>query len=167
MLQQERAFREDQLKRQEENHRIQMEVLQNGNDKRFQELGKFIESLSTKSKASDRATYQHSERSESLLKEKKVKCPRWPKGEPLKNFLSNLEIWDKCHVSRGKYLELVEALQESQRSIERQRIELEIQNGLLDPCDERIIQKLLQKMKEWFGKTFMDSAYDCWSAFGI
>merc|ERR1711954_447291 len=88
-------------------------------------------------------------------KEKKVKCPRWLKTEPIKNFLSNLAIWNKCHNSKGKYLELIEALQESQRFSEKQRIELEVQNGLLDPCNENVVEHLIRKMNDSW-TTFSD-----------
>ena len=37
VIQQERAFREEQYNRQEENHQIQMDILQSRNDKKFEE----------------------------------------------------------------------------------------------------------------------------------
>ena len=44
-------------------------------------------------------------------------------------------------------------------------IELETQNGLLDPTDENIILKVFDKMKKWFGKTKIDEASDAWKSF--
>ena len=53
----------------------------------------------------------------------------------------------------------------SGRSKEKQRIELETQNGLLDPANENIILEVIDKMKKWFGKTKIDEASDAWKMF--
>ena len=97
--------------------------------------------------------------------EKKVKCPRWAKEEPFKSFKSNLKIWDSCYHSKGKYLELLDSLQESGRIKEKQRVELEVQNGLLDPSEEEVIKKLVDKLDSWFGKTKMDESCESWKKF--
>ena len=68
--------------------------------------------------------------------ETKVKCPRWDKDENVKNFLSRLKRWNEVEKGKGKCLQLLEALAESDRKSEKQRIELEEQNGIIDPEDK-------------------------------
>ena len=68
--------------------------------------------------------------------EVKIKCPKWEKDENQKNFFNRLKRWDVIVKTRGKYLQLLEALQASGRQKEKHRIELEEQNGLIDPEDE-------------------------------
>ena len=48
---------------------------------------------------------------------------------------------------------------------EKQRIELEVQNGTLDPCHENVVEYLIQKMNIWFGKPQFDTSYESWSTF--
>ena len=62
-------------------------------------------------------------------------------------------------------MELIDLLQESQRLIEKQKIELEVHNSNIDPCDENVIIKIVQKLDEWFGKPPLDSTYDSWNTF--
>ena len=97
--------------------------------------------------------------------QKNLKCPKWPKNEPFKSFQTNLEIWDKCSKSEGKYLQLIDALHSSERLMEKQKIELEIQTGSLNPFDDDIISKLLVKMREWFGKPQINTAMDSYMKF--
>ena len=47
--------------------------------------------------------------------EKMPKCPRWEKDESVENFIDRLKIWDKIVKSRSKYLDLIEALQISEK----------------------------------------------------
>ena len=77
--------------------------------------------------------------------ETKVKCPRWEKDENVKNFL--LQLLD------------------SERRNEKQRIELEEQNGILNPENENIIQDIIEKMQKWYGKTKTEEASDAWRDF--
>ena len=166
MMEQERKFREEQMKRQEENYAKQFELLQNNTNQKMNQMEKMVESLTISLRESNqRRDSTDDRRLESNCNEKKVRCPRWMKNEPLKNFLSDLSIWDKCHKSKGKYLEVVEALQESNRAAEKLRVELEVRNGLLDPCDDNIVDRVITKLKEWFGKTVMDESYDKWEVF--
>ena len=97
--------------------------------------------------------------------ETKVKCPKWEQEENVKNFLSRLESWNEIEKGKGKYLQLLEGLQISKRTKEKQRIELEAQNGLLDPADENIIVVIIENMKKWFGKTKIDEASEAWNDF--
>ena len=90
--------------------------------------------------------------------ETKVKCPKWEKQENVKNFLNRLQSWNEIEKGKGKYLQLLEALQSSERTKEKQRIELEVQNGILNPAEENIIEMIIEKMKKWFGKTKVDEA---------
>ena len=69
------------------------------------------------------------------VEDRKTKCPKWDKQEPLKRFAERLKLWNKIHGHKGKYLELLESLQSSDRTKEKERIELEVQNSLLDPRD--------------------------------
>ena len=43
---------------------------------------------------------------------KPVKCPIWSKDESFRNFKSRLEHWDNIEKGKGKYLLLLEALQQ-------------------------------------------------------
>ena len=95
----------------------------------------------------------------------KVKCPKWEEEENIKHFLNRLQSWNDIEKGRGKYLQLLEALQSSGRKKEKQRIELETQNGMLDPADENIILAVVDKMKKWFGKTKIDEASEAWKSF--
>ena len=51
--------------------------------------------------------------------ETRVKCPRWDKDENVKNFLSRLKRWNEVEKGKGKYLQLLEALAESDRKVEK------------------------------------------------
>ena len=97
--------------------------------------------------------------------ETKVKCPKWEKAENVKNFLNRLESWNSIEKGKGKYLQLLESLQSSERTKEKERIELEAQNGLLDPANENIILVVIENMKKWFGKTQIDEASEAWINF--
>ena len=66
-------------------------------------------------------------------KETKIKCPKWEKGENIKNFLNRLKRWDDIEKGNGEYLLLLESLQNSGRRREKLRVELEVQNNQLDP----------------------------------
>ena len=97
--------------------------------------------------------------------ETKVKCPRWDKDENVKNFLSRLKRWNEVEKGKGKYLQLLESLAESDRKSEKQRIELEEQNGMINPEDENVVPDIIEKMTKWFGKTKVDEASDAWRDF--
>ena len=97
--------------------------------------------------------------------ETKIKCPKWEKEENVKNFLSRLKRWNEIEKGRGKYLLLLESLQESERKREKQRVELEVQNGQLDPENENVILNVIDKLKKWFGKTRIDEASEAWKQF--
>ena len=97
--------------------------------------------------------------------ETKVKCPKWEKEENVKNFINRLKRWNDVEKGKGKYLQLLESLQESDRKKEKQRIELEEQNGDLKPENEDIILKIVEKLEKWFGKTKIDEASDSWESF--
>ena len=53
---------------------------------------------------------------------KNLKCPKWPKNESFKSFKTNLQIWNRCSKSEGKYLELVEALHSSEGPLRSNRL---------------------------------------------
>ena len=97
--------------------------------------------------------------------ETKVKCPRWEKDENVKNFLSRLKRWNGVEKGKGKYLQLLESLSESGRKNEKERIELEEHNGLINPEHENIINDISEKLNTWFGKTKVDEASDAWRTF--
>ena len=58
--------------------------------------------------------------------QKKVKCPKWNRSENFKYYLERLKYWNKIEKHKGKYLELLESLQESGRNNEKEKIELEV-----------------------------------------
>ena len=97
--------------------------------------------------------------------ETKVKCPRWEKEENVKSFVNRLRRWNDVEKGRGKYLQLLEALQDSGRKREKQRVELEEQNGLINPDNENIIKTVIERLEKWFGKTKVDEASEAWKSF--
>ena len=94
--------------------------------------------------------------------EKRVKCPRWDKTEPYKNFSERLKLWDKSHSSKTKYLEFIESLQESGRTDKKTRVELEVQTRSINAEDEDVIDQILDRFEQWFGKPKMDVASESW-----
>ena len=52
------------------------------------------------------------------LKTKRIPCPKWTMEESYKSFSARLKHWDKNYQSKGKYLELMESLQETGRKTE-------------------------------------------------
>ena len=60
-------------------------------------------------------------------------------------------------------MELLESLQDSERDSEKRRIELEVQNEELNPDDEDIITKIVEKLHKWFGKPEIDRAFLSWN----
>ena len=97
--------------------------------------------------------------------EKKTKCPLWDKQEPLKRYLPRLKLWNNIQTHSGKYLDLLEALQLSERRKEKDKIELEVQKNNLDPEDRNIIDRIILKLEQWFGKTKIDEGSDAWRTF--
>ena len=51
---------------------------------------------------------------------------------------------------------------ESERKIEKERIEMAVQSNLLDPQDPQVIQKIIIKLEEWYGKSNLDSGTTSW-----
>ena len=96
---------------------------------------------------------------------KPVKCPRWSKDEHFRNFKRRLEHWDNIEQGKGKYLKLIEALQQEGRKKEKERVELEEQNKLINPDDENVIKEIIIKMEKWFGKPKLDQACESWKDF--
>ena len=47
------------------------------------------------------------------LNSKRIPCPKWSKDESYKSFSARLKHWNKHYKSKGKYLELLESLQET------------------------------------------------------
>ena len=45
--------------------------------------------------------------------EKKSKCPKWDNTESIERFTTRLQLWDKITSHKGKYLYLLDSLQES------------------------------------------------------
>ena len=90
------------------------------------------------------------------LASKKIPCPKWTKDEPFKSFSSRLQHWDKHYQSKGKYLELLESLQETGRTTEKARIELDVLNKQVNPDDDDIISKILERLGSIFGRAKMD-----------
>ena len=87
---------------------------------------------------------------------KRIPCPKWGKEETYKSFSARLQHWDKHYKSKGKYLELLESLQETGRTTEKSRIELEVLNKLIDPDDDDVIAKIITNLSSIFGRVKMD-----------
>ena len=96
---------------------------------------------------------------------KKTKCPRWEANEPFKAFIDRLEIWDNITEGPGKYLDLIESLQATGKAKEKDKVELEIRNKIVNPADDAVIKILIPKMKKWFRKPFIDTAATSWRVF--
>ena len=96
--------------------------------------------------------------------ETRVKCPKWEKEEKV-DFLNRLEGWNEIEKGKGKYLQILEALQNSNRTKEKLRIELEVLNGNLQTSDEVVVKEIKEKIKKWFGKTKVDEASEAWKSF--
>ena len=99
------------------------------------------------------------------LNSRRIPCPKWSKEESYKTFSSRLKHWDKHYKSKGKYLELLESLQETGRTTEKARIELEVRNGVFDPDEEDVIAKISAKLDTIFGKPKMDELLGYWDSF--
>ena len=96
---------------------------------------------------------------------RKTKCPTWDKNENISFFLERLKFWDYCENHKSKYLDLIKSLQESGRVQEKQRIENEIKNRVLDPNDKDIIKRIILCMEKWLGKTKEDENSDSYDFF--
>ena len=105
------------------------------------------------------------EATKSHKNEKKTKCPVWDKQEPLKRYLPRLKIWNKIQTHDGKYLDLLEALQSADRKKEKDKIELEVQKGNLDPENENVVEMIIQRLEQWFGKTRIEEGSGSWRGF--
>ena len=99
------------------------------------------------------------------LKSRRIPCPKWTKDESFKSFSAHLKHWDKHYDSKGKYLEMLESLQETGRFTEKARIELEVRNGVINPDDDDVILKIVTKLESVFGKPKMDELLDSWDTF--
>ena len=57
---------------------------------------------------------------------------------------------------------MLESLQESGRNSEKEKIELEVQNGTLDPESMNVIDDIITKFGQWFGKPRVEQCVDSW-----
>ena len=75
-------------------------------------------------------------------------------------------MWNRIDTkNKGKYLELIDALQESGRKKEKERCLLEARNKVVNPDDPEIIPKLVRSLQKWFGRTNTDKFFDGWKEF--
>ena len=79
---------------------------------------------------------------DQVMNSKKTKCPRWESTETFKSFLDRLEIWDKIEKGTGKYLDLIDSLQTSGRMKEKEKVEIEVRNNVIDPASENAVTNL-------------------------
>ena len=92
---------------------------------------------------------------------KKAKCPKWDTNESLESFCDRLKIWNRVDTkNKNKYLELIDSLQESGKTKEKERCILEVRNGLLEADDVDIIPKMIKNLQKWFGKSKLMPAQD-------
>ena len=73
-------------------------------------------------------------------------------------------MMEMMKIQNGKYLLLLESLQNSGRKREKLRVEIEVQNNQLDPENENLITNLIEKLKKWF-ETKIDEASEAWKSF--
>ena len=83
----------------------------------------------------------------------------------LQFFLERLRFWSKCENHKGKYLDLIKSLQDSGRIKEKERIENEVHNRVIDPNDQNVIEIIIDSMEKWFGKPKEDVASESWDKF--
>ena len=93
---------------------------------------------------------------------KKTKCPVWDKEESIEKYIPRLKIWDKMGKHKGKYLELLASLQSSGKKKEKDKIELEVQKGDIDPESDNVIQQIIEKLENWFAKPRMEKGASSW-----
>ena len=149
MMQQQNNLMMKQMERQDQRYQKELEdreMLKQTENKRMQEI---VENLKNDNK--DDTKY--------------VKCPKWAKSEAFRAYKRRLENWDSIEKGKGKYLKLLEALQEEGRKKEKERIELEEQNNLIDPNSTNVIKDIIEKMEIWFGKPQLDEACEAWKRF--
>ena len=82
--------------------------------------------------------------------------------EPLARFIPRLALWDKIQTHNSKYLDLIDSLQSANRKNEKNKIELEVQKGNLNPEDTDIVAKIVSKLEEWFGKPRLEEGSEAW-----
>ena len=77
-------------------------------------------------------------------------------------YLPRLILWDKIQTHNSKYLDLLESLQLSDRKNERDKIELEVQKGNLNPEDEDVVLQIISRLETWFGKPRLEEGSNAW-----
>ena len=113
MMESQKSFMHQQEKSQQELLKQQSEFVKNMEDKRRQDGDENEKDCSSK---------------------KKTKCPKWDDQESLESYCDRLELWNKLESSnKSKYLEFIDALQESGKKKEKERCVLEVRNKQIDP----------------------------------
>ena len=105
-----REQNQNMLQLQQDQAKIQQEQMQSQRQQDEEKLRRMMEALAMQKQ------------------EKRIKCPKWEKNENPKHFFSRLKRWDSIEKGKGKYLQILESLQESGRLKEKLRVELEEQN---------------------------------------
>ena len=117
---------QNMLKWQQEQAKIQQEQMRRQREQDEDKLTRMMEALTTQKQ------------------DKRIRCPKWEKNENPKHFFSRVKSWDLIEKGKGKYLQLLESLQESGRLKEKLRVELEEQNKMINPDDDDIIKIVIK-----------------------
>ena len=142
-----REQNQNMLQLQQDQAKIQQEQMQSQRQQDEEKLRRMMEALAMQKQ------------------EKRIKCPKWEKNENPKHFFSRLKRWDSIEKGKGKYLQFLESLQESGRLKEKLRVELEEQNGLINPDDDDVVTIVIDKLEKWYGKTKIHEASEAWKEF--
>ena len=70
--------------------------------------------------------------------------------------MPRLKKWNKIQNHDGKYLDLLDALQTAERKKEKDKIEIEVLRGNIDPEAENVIDDIITKLEHWFGKARLE-----------
>ena len=57
---------------------------------------------------------------------------------------------------------MLDSLQSTGKVNEKEKIKIAVRNRIIDPTNENVVAELIPKMKEWFGKTFVDETTTSW-----
>ena len=74
-------------------------------------------------------------------------------------------MWNKSEKHSTKFLDLTEALQDSGRIAEKNKIDLEVRNKTLNPESPHIIDEIMRKLNEWYGSAEAEEADEAWKSF--
>ena len=76
-----------------------------------------------------------------------------------------MKLWNNAETHKTKFLDFTEALQESGRLNEKNKIDLEVRNKTLNPENPDIIKDIMKKLVEWYGIPESNETTVAWQNF--